>query len=378
MAQTLGQFIEECELFEYSNEYYELVKECSELALMERYIENQEFITECVDASVYTEGFFMEAASKETNKNVKNSFAKKAGNLKNKIVNFFKGIIPKIIAALTKFKNFFDSTSKSATKIYKRLSQSGVSKADCDKIINLYNSKIDKNAKGNGAGCVFHERQTFTPKLTFENDIPADDVLLTTRIIAGALSSTTVKLSQDSNTGTYNTTHKEIGAVPVKVISKVFKELTNRKNKNYDISGAIHTLEQAYEDVKNNGLVIDVDSRIIDKSIIDLQNMNTELALISDHFKNAKDKLENDTDAGTAEIDHDSKYYDLMIDGINKINSSVASTLTLYSSYITFRRAFITSMKYLLDHDEDDNTNTDTDNGSNTKSDNNDSSSDKE
>ena len=103
MAQTLGQFIEECELFEYSKEYYELVKECSELALMERYIENQEFITECVDTSVYTEGYFMEADSEESNTTVKKSFGEKAKDLGNKIIKFFKTLIPKRISALTKF-----------------------------------------------------------------------------------------------------------------------------------------------------------------------------------------------------------------------------------------------------------------------------------
>ena len=41
---TIRQFINECNNYEYSQEYFEIMKECEEIKLMERYIQNQKFM----------------------------------------------------------------------------------------------------------------------------------------------------------------------------------------------------------------------------------------------------------------------------------------------------------------------------------------------
>ena len=348
MAQTLGQFIEECELFEYSKEYYELVKECSELALMERYIENQEFITECVDASVYTEGYFMEADSEESNTTVKKSFGEKAKDLGNKIIKFFKTLIPKLISALTKFKNLFDETTRSANAIYNDLKKNGVSKETSDLIIELYHTQIDKDDKTNDAGFELHKNQPFEAKIALDKSITSDRAKDTIMILSGSLSNTSVRVKQKSKTKDYNRKNKTIGAVPIKTISKVCKELTNPKNKSYDYSGSIHTLEQAYQDVKTNGFEITVNSKELDKIIKELQEMNTRLTIMSGQTEYDRDNIVRNA-AGPAIADHEASIYNIKIDGINKINACVASTLTIYSSYATYRKKFISGMsKYFV------------------------------
>jgi hypothetical protein len=69
MAQTLRDFIVESELFPHSKEHFELVKEATELRLMQMYLENHEFIVDNEDLILeYSESvgpdFFMERAKK--------------------------------------------------------------------------------------------------------------------------------------------------------------------------------------------------------------------------------------------------------------------------------------------------------------------------
>ena len=49
MVYTLRQFINECDNYEYSQEYFDILKESMEIDLMERYIKNQEFLSESVE-----------------------------------------------------------------------------------------------------------------------------------------------------------------------------------------------------------------------------------------------------------------------------------------------------------------------------------------
>lgn len=61
---TFGEFTKQCELFECSKEYFELVKEASQLDLMKLYIEQQEYIAENADiVESVTDGYFTESAS---------------------------------------------------------------------------------------------------------------------------------------------------------------------------------------------------------------------------------------------------------------------------------------------------------------------------
>ena len=46
MATTFKDFVVECELYPHSREYFEFMKECSELELTEKFIENQIFMSE--------------------------------------------------------------------------------------------------------------------------------------------------------------------------------------------------------------------------------------------------------------------------------------------------------------------------------------------
>lgn len=65
---TFAELVQESEMYEYSNEYYELVKECAEITVMEQFIKSQKFIAEnkkIVESVSKTSGadFFTESVS---------------------------------------------------------------------------------------------------------------------------------------------------------------------------------------------------------------------------------------------------------------------------------------------------------------------------
>ena len=83
---TFGEFVREVELYEYSQENYDLVKECAELQVIGRYIDNQKFIAENAAfvesaGSVYGDGYFMESVSENDIQALEESFKTKAGNI---------------------------------------------------------------------------------------------------------------------------------------------------------------------------------------------------------------------------------------------------------------------------------------------------------
>lgn len=105
MAQTFRDFIVECETFEYSQEFYEMMKESSTIKLMEQYLANQEFVNEYsesykAEGIQFTEGYFFEADNAEATKNIKSELDGKKVGLGKRIIELVKKIWNSI-------KNFF-------------------------------------------------------------------------------------------------------------------------------------------------------------------------------------------------------------------------------------------------------------------------------
>lgn len=130
--QTIRDFVEECKCYEYSTEYYNLMKEASEIDLMEKYLENQEFALENAEfinvegGYSFTEGMFIESSSVDLNQSyylMEKKDKKKSGffatiwkaikRLFEKIANFFK----KLFGAAQKSR----SAKKEADKIWKKI-----------------------------------------------------------------------------------------------------------------------------------------------------------------------------------------------------------------------------------------------------------------
>ena len=131
---TFREFITECELYEYSDEYYQLMKECTELDIMGKYIENQLVLKEYSDIipnSLISNGYFTESASDDKLSVIMEKADKKKESILNKIINTVKRMIDSLLVFLGKKPKFetkretairkLKSIPKSVSKKMKRL-----------------------------------------------------------------------------------------------------------------------------------------------------------------------------------------------------------------------------------------------------------------
>lgn len=93
---TFNDYAVECRLFEYSNEYFDLMKECSEIELGERYIKNQLILQESAEDLgieedvVITESFLMESVDDNTLQAMYEKTEEKKKSVFSKFLNLIK------------------------------------------------------------------------------------------------------------------------------------------------------------------------------------------------------------------------------------------------------------------------------------------------
>ena len=119
MAQTFNDFVAECEGYKHSKEHYDIMKECSEIALCEQFIEDQAYIAENVAELTgvvnFTESYFSEAASDDQIKALYEKVETKKGNVLARIWAALK----KAVAAVVKFfKNIAVGERKKRKDVY--------------------------------------------------------------------------------------------------------------------------------------------------------------------------------------------------------------------------------------------------------------------
>lgn len=131
---TFKDFAAECELFEHSNDYWDVCKECSEIELTEQYISNQihqhEFMMEnglvpAEEQVQLTEGFFTEAASFDQMTALMEEVKEKKENVFKRFWNWIKGLVSKFAKWLLKHSG----------------DDSLVEKAEVDKLLAQLNQK---------------------------------------------------------------------------------------------------------------------------------------------------------------------------------------------------------------------------------------------
>ena len=135
---TFADFIYECENYEHSAEYSDILKESSELALMERYLDNQEFMACHPISESVSEGYFAEAADEDKIQQImeaaeakKNSIWTKAKNAVIRawkvVVNFFK-----------KLFRVYDKMTADSKEVAKKILSNEITleKSDIDRIFS--------------------------------------------------------------------------------------------------------------------------------------------------------------------------------------------------------------------------------------------------
>lgn len=102
-TMTFGQLVTMCENYQYSQEYFDILKESKELSLMSMYIENQRFIKEEAMNYNFTEGYLAEAASEDQLADITKAYTEKAGNFADKMAKAWKNLVQKFFKFLGKF-----------------------------------------------------------------------------------------------------------------------------------------------------------------------------------------------------------------------------------------------------------------------------------
>lgn len=104
---TFGDFIMEASMYEHSDEYFQLSKDCMELSLTEQYIDNQiarqNYLAENGKEGCFSEGYFTEEVSEDTMKELFEKVETKKQNIFNRIWTGIKKLVSRFANWLLKF-----------------------------------------------------------------------------------------------------------------------------------------------------------------------------------------------------------------------------------------------------------------------------------
>lgn len=319
MAQTFNDFVAECATYEHSREHYDLLKECSEITLMEKYIEDQQFIENVAELTInesvtFTESYFAEAASEEQKEAVKTSVEKKKANVWTKIMNGIKKVINAIISFFKKFAAKLTKTSAEATALHNALKKHNLRQAE----YNELGKQLEAAAKR--SDIVIERNQKDETKLGI-SEVKEITAMQYTRYYAVALSSTFVTLGAN---------HKE-EAVDAKTLVKVIKKFL-KDEKKHDFKTTVNAIENAKNEARSTGIIVYAN----DKTVKKLADTLTELNSVLD--QKMKD-MQPTEDLGVAEMN----------EAWAKINTTVAATIKLYNGYVAYRSLALSTIKKYLD-----------------------------
>lgn len=284
---TFKDFMFECENYPHSKESFELMQECSELALMEKFIEDQEFYQE--NASIFTEGvevsegYFAEAADDATIQALMEKAEAKGTSIRYRI---YKGLM-KILGVFTRFfkkiGNKFDDLTTAGQNVLKSLAAVEMDEAKGKSLKSIIEGAKSKA----GAGFTPKNKQPYASHVKVKGSVAAlqetiDDIRLIDWIAAALSDQTVVADVAFSEAG------KNIGALPVDVIkdSAMMVILGNKNN----VLAAVKSLTVGWGDAKLHGITIKVNTKSISKAA-------DELSAIQQKLENKIGELKSEADA---------------------------------------------------------------------------------
>lgn len=313
MAQTFNDFMLECATYEYSKENYELMKECSELVLMEQYIENQRFyvenVAELTTEATFTEGYFAESVSDEKIQAITESFGEKIGKAADTIIKGIKNLIARIVKFFRSLSAKFSNTSKEGIELYKKLKEAKISAAQYEEL----GKKLASVCRS--TGLTIYNQQNFTVELGVGGAVATKYL----RYYQVAFADKTVKLGlEDSD-----------DCVDGEVLAKILGRFVKAK-KGYDFDSTMKLIESAKETGKKEGVIVYANDKVLEK-------VNTKLGeceKLCEYLE--KVQLEKAQDVSK------------MREAWAKINAVVAATMRQYGGYAKYRQRSHQTIKEFL------------------------------
>lgn len=313
---TYRDFIAECEMYNHSAEHFNLMKECSELELTAKFMEDQIFMAENAisigGVVALSEGYFQESVDENTIEVMTEKFNAKAVNIREKIYNGLKKIVGVFMNFFRKISNKFDTLTSSGQKCREKLA--GM-KLDNDDIESL--KKIIASAKSKDGSFPVAAKQPYLGKIKLGNFTSSDQsVVILKNDLAAALSDKTVLADVSSFTDAAFSA-EEIEDVVVRI------GLNYKHMKLSNITGILSTLTSAFNHNKTNGILIKVNTK-------EISNHADKLQKISDKISEAGRDIENKTAANHATL---TGAYNAGVDIGSKIASAVTKEETDRSDY---------------------------------------------
>jgi hypothetical protein len=310
MAKTYGELILECENFKYSNENYELTKECYELSLMAQYIESQQYVMNNIsdiheEYKEFDESFFVESVSEDGVDAIIESADEKSKNIFKRIWNGLKRIWKKICGFFSRLFGKSKKTSEKNKKVKELLeSQSPAILAELidvalevsDDIKPEENKELPKVDHSAALKCIIEEAW----KDEYKNDgfVIADNQPYAKEIhikslhtkknayllnmLAAALSDSSIVIR----------TNGEKKIISIERLVYIFEDVISKSNgSDISIDKLKSDFDSAIKNANSNGVIIVVEPTNVDR----INNTLNEIRVKLDEFmKESTDEISDD------------------------------------------------------------------------------------
>lgn len=348
MAKTFKDFMLECEMYPHSKENYDLMKECAELGIMEKYLEDQKFYQEhkeqltAGDIAI-TESYFAEAVDENTMEAFTEKYKAASNSISGKIKNGLKRILKTFANLFAKIGNKFDETTSAGQNVLKKLN--GMKLTD-EQVADI--KKIVDNAKGKDtSNFPVAPNQPYLKHIKLQY-VSADNTFSELKNdLAAALSDKVVVASVFANKDGTNIDTSTIGAVPVETIRDTCYAVINGDK--HKIVGALQALSSTWLDVKKNGMKINVNTKQIDKNAQELndicskiEQMGQENAQMAGAIAGAVNNAAGGDGAVGAKVMND------MNDAYSKITSCIGQSTRIYTKLNAYRSSVIVGLSNYL------------------------------
>ena len=172
---TIREFILECENYEHSKEHYQLLKEASELDLLNQFISDQEYMLEHRESlfaadSPFTESYFTEKIDKEKIDDLKEKAVEKAGNIKKTIIGIFKKIITALKGFFGRFMDKMKDHNERQKAIVAYIKANKISEQQWNTIVEIVKEVEENKDHIWDFECGANDRY----KLKFEDKVPSN------------------------------------------------------------------------------------------------------------------------------------------------------------------------------------------------------------
>jgi len=332
MATTFKDFMVECELYPYSRDHYDLMKECSELELMEKYIENQIYVNESKamleNGNFHIgENYLAESINQTELDVITEAFSDKVNNLIVKLSKMIMKIFKTFSTFFGKLGNKFDPITTKGQNVRSKL---GSVTLDDEKLAKI--KEIVDGAKNNQASAFpIRKNQPYAKNIKMTYGGHAEYYNDLKDALAVALSDKTVVAEALLNDSGDNIDSERIGIMDPDEIRAAGTALTIGKQR--QIMNVTKSLYNSWKHVKANGLEIEVNTKSINKTAKDLNDLcdkiNEMVKKVTDgavrNYAVAKSVVDKTADAATKEVSKQDDVHDSPILGIASILNGVSN-----------------------------------------------------